>query len=355
MRTRTLLLTLCTALHASFLIGQPRVGTEAFSFTFEGKTFRGLIDSPAAREPISMVVIVPGDGKTNIEVGMYRDIRSHLVEMGLSCCLWDKAGCGKSDGVYDDQQTVQESAKEFSAAIDQLRRRRVKERGRIGLWGISRGGWIAPLIIEADKSISFWISVSGVDDKDNNTYLLEKNLLIQGRSEDAVRRLISEYRAGNRLFWQGGSYEAYVKATTSLYEDPYYRKLHGQQYSREEYVRDQQASMKKYTFDDGTASIILVPGFSGILKRIQCPVLATFGERDSQVDWRRTIAFYRETIGAAPKSELTIKTFPECGHPMLKCRTCGMENEDLKEFNYQPCDGYYDAMAAWLRQHGFVR
>ncbi len=146
-----------------------------------------------------------------------------------------------------------------------------------------------------------------------------------------------------------------MKATTNLYADVYYRKLHGEQYSKDEYLRDQQANTKKYAFDDETASLTLVPGLPEILRRTRCPVLAIFGERDSQVDWRRTAAFYRDTIRTSPKSELTIRTFPDCGHALLKCRTCGVDQDDLKEFNYQPCDGYWDAIAGWLRQHGFAR
>jgi alpha/beta superfamily hydrolase len=330
--------------------------TENFTFIFEGKKRSGLIHFPLDKQPESMIIIVPGDGQTNIEIGMYRDISSRFVQMGLACCLWDKSGCGKSEGKYDDQQTVQNSAKEFITAIKELKQLKIAGIKYIGLWGISRGGWIAPLIMEEEKSIAFWISVSGVDDKDNNIYLFEKNLLIQGRSDDSVKTLISEYRAGNRIFWQGGSYEEYVKATKNLYKDSFYIKLHSElDSSEEEYVKNQTEAMKKYKFDDTTASIILVPGYSEILQKIQCPVLAIFGEKDSQVDWQKTIAFYKETIGVKTKSELVMKTFPNCGHVLYKCKTCGFDNEDLKLFNYQPCDGYYDTMSKWLREHGFLK
>ncbi len=337
------------------LSGQEIFKTDTFKFVFEGKKRVGIIDYRIDKQPTSLVIIVPGDGQTNLDFGLIKDLRSHFTEMGLICCVWDKAGCGKSEGKYDDQQTVQNSAKEFLIAIQDLKKLKIKGSNNIGLWGISRGGWIAPLIIQDEKSIVFWISVSGVDDEDNNTYLLEKNLIIQGRPEDSVKLLISEYKAGNRLFWQGGSYEDYVKATTNIYKDSYYVKLHGEQYTKEDYLKEQKTAMSKYQFDNNTASIVLVPGFSDILKQIQCPVLAIFGENDSQVDWHKTLDYYKQTIGSSNKSELTIKTFPNCGHPILKCRTCGIDYSDLKEFNYQPCDGYYDTMGIWLKEHGFTK
>jgi esterase/lipase len=126
--------------------------------------------------------------------------------------------------------------------------------------------------------------------------------------------------------------------------------------SKEEYDKNQKEAMKIYKFDDSTASIILVPGFSEILKKIECPVLAVFGEKDSQVDWQKTIAFYKETIGVNPKSELVIKTFPNCGHTMIRCKTCGYNDyEELKLFNFQPCNGYYETMSKWLNEHGFIK
>ena len=329
--------------------------TDDFSFIFEGKRYVGLIDIPTGKQPTSLIVIVPGDGQTKIDSGSwYRGISAHFVQMGLACCLWDKAGCGESEGEYDQQQTVTSSAKEVLAAMAELRRQKIPGSENMGLWGISRAGWICPLVIAEDPSIAFWISVSGVDGEDNNTYLLEKNLAIQGRTPDQVKVLISEYRAGNRIFWEGGAYEEYLKATRNISQDPYNIKLHGEPYaSKEEYLRDQAAAMQKFRFNDRTASIILVPGFSDILKRISCPVLAIFGERDSQVDWRRTRALYRKTIGLNPKGGLTIKTFPDGNHPLMKCETGGM-NENLEIYGWQPCEGYYEAMSLWLKEHHFV-
>lgn len=355
MRKGIVLTILFYFLSLNILYGQANLKTDTFRFVFEGKKRVGIIDFPTDKQPISIIILVPGDGQTNLDFGLFKDLRSHFVQMGLACCVWDKAGCGKSEGKYDDQQTVQNSAKEFITAITELKRLKIKGSNNIGLWGISRGGWIAPLIMAEENSITFWISVSGVDDKDNNTYLLEKNLIIQGWSEDSVKLLISEYRAGNRLFWQGGSYDDYVKATKDLYKNSFYKKLHGEQYSKDEYMKDQTEAMKKYKFDNETASIILVPNFSEIISKVQCPVLAIFGEKDSQVDWQKTMTFYKSTIGVNPKTELTIKTFPNCGHPMLKCKTCGTDYEDLKLFNYQPCDNYYETMEIWLKEHGFIK
>ena len=66
--------------------------------------------------------MIHGHGKTNVvEENWYAKTRSKFVSAGLAVCIWDKAGCGKSEGEYSHNQSVQSSAKEAIAAIEELR------------------------------------------------------------------------------------------------------------------------------------------------------------------------------------------------------------------------------------------
>jgi len=96
--------------------------------------------------------------------------------------------------------------------------------------------------------------------------------------------------------------------------------------------------------------MIYVPGFRQILKTIRCPVLALFGERDSVVDWRSTMALYMETIGSGVGADLAVKTFPSCNHNMLQCRTCGVREDRETNGPRQPCAGYLDAIITWIKE-----
>src|SRR5258708_33048197 len=87
---------------------------------------------------------------------------------------------------------------------------------KVGLWGISRAGWIAPLAITQDPKIAFWISVSGTDDKENFPYLLESNLRIEGRTEAEIKLLLSEWRHGFEITSRGGTFEDYLAAAETL-------------------------------------------------------------------------------------------------------------------------------------------
>jgi len=110
-------------------------------------------------------------------------LRSRFTQLGISTLIWDKPGCGESKGRFDADQPVESSAREVLDAIRHAREGKLPGVTKVGLWGISRAGWIAPLAITQDHKIAFWISVSGTDYKENFPYLLESNLRIEGRTE----------------------------------------------------------------------------------------------------------------------------------------------------------------------------
>jgi pimeloyl-ACP methyl ester carboxylesterase len=334
--------------------------SEPFEFQFENKTLRGVIEKPQDRPSTAIVIIIPGYGRTDfVEGGWFTTLRNKFVEAGLTVCCWDRMGCGKSEGVFDAGQPVKNSADEAVAAIQEIKRRKIPGADRIGLWGISRAGWICPLINE-QYPIAFWISVSGTDDKENFGYLLKSNLLIAGKSEDEAERLYRAWMLGHKLFCTHGSYEDRQEAIRPLIQDSTSRRLFGYslepknlQEARASYVKDVALYTSNGYFDQESGLWVYIKDLDTLLEKMRCPVLAIFGENDSQVDWRTTKKLYEGTIGSDPHAELTIKTFVHCGHGLQKCVTCGFK-EDLSASNWEACDGYYETMIQWLSTHGIT-
>lgn len=333
---------------------QEYMKTEEWNFVSDGRTLNGLLDKPVAQKPSGIVLIVQGYGKSNVvSANWYSELRSRFVQSGLACFTWDKPGCGKSEGTFDINQSVQSSAREVLAAISALKSRAVPGSAKVGLWGISRAGWICPLVMEECPSIAFWISVSGTDDKENFGYLLETNLRIEGRNEEQTKLLVEEWRRGNDIFRRGGSFEEYQRATEILRRDTFWLSISGDPYTEDGYQRIQKQFIgEHHEFDEATGLMIYVPHFRETLNKIQCPVLAIFGEKDANVDWRKTLLLYKETIGSRTPAILTIKSFPDGNHNIQKCRTGGF-HEHLD--GWHPCDGYYETMSTWLKNLVFVR
>jgi pimeloyl-ACP methyl ester carboxylesterase len=356
MNKNFVLLTVGIFLIVHVMYSSENIRTEYFEFEYNGNKLTGFLDLPEGRAASAIVILVPGYGRTNFSEhnGYYDSLRSNFTHLGLACCEWDKAGCGKSEGTFDIDQPVQSSAKEVIAAIKELKHRNISGFNKIGLWGISRAGWICPLVIEDYPSIAFWISVSGTDDKENYGYLLESNLRIEGRSESEAKLLVSEWKSGNEVFRNGGSFEEYIKAIHNIRKDSFCISFCGYgKENKEDYLKSQKKYINEQhhdVYDKETGLMIYVPNFKETLNRIQCPVLAIFGEKDCNVDWRKTIALYKETIGTNKNASLTIKSFPDGNHSIIKCKTGGV-NEKLEK--WEPCGGYYKTMILWLKKNGF--
>ena len=68
-----------------------------------------------------------------------------------------------------------------------------------------------------------------------------------------------------------------------------------------------------------------------------------FGDHDVLVDWRESVAIYRESFKRANNHDLTVKIFKGADHNIYGIgRT-------------KSVDGYADVMTGWLRARGFAQ
>ncbi len=324
--------------------------TQKFEFLSNGNRLSGFVDVPAGGAAQAMIVIIHGYGKTEVAgLTSYYDLRSRFTQLGISTLIWDKPGCGESQGTFDADQPVGSSAREVLDAIRHARESKLPGSQKVGLWGISRAGWIAPLAITQGPKIAFWISVSGTDDKENFPYLLESNLRIEGRTETEIKLLLGEWRRGFEITSRGGTFEDYLAATQSLRRDPFMVFLSGGNGEDKAAFLAQQKQFLNGTFrvDKATGLMIYVPRFEHVLTKVNIPVLAIFGERDRNVNWRNTVALYSRTIGKNPNANLTLRTFPDGNHNLQQAPTGGLR-EMLQMSEHRASDGYYEAMVDWL-------
>jgi alpha-beta hydrolase superfamily lysophospholipase len=348
-----LLLALLAVVPARAAEGPAAMTTADFEFVSGGHLLSGVLDHPVAGETRALVVFVHGYGPTDVRGWhLFEDLRTRFAELGMASLVWDKPGQGRSEGTFDLEQPVAESAEEVLDAVAELRRRGVPGAQRIGLWSISRGGWIAPLAMARDPGIGFWISVSGVDALETFPYMLEQNLRIEGRSEEQAAALAGELVRGFAITSEGGSLAEYLAATEHLRHDPFMlRFTDGSPEVDPAAFAEQQRRFRsgETQVDPATGLMIYVPGFDALLNGLDVQVLALFGEKDMNVDWRRTRALYERTIGMNPDASLTVRTFPDANHNLQRAATGGLR-EMVEMTERLPAEGYYEAQLAWLRE-----
>lgn len=342
--------------------------TDGFSFASDGKILDGIVSRPVGGDAASILILVHSYGPTNVVAGdRFQDIRSKFTAQGVSVVVWDKPGCGNSEGEFDINQPIESSADEIIDAVAALRDSGEHGSDQIGLIGFSRGGWIAPVAISKQPDISFWISVSGTDNFENWGYLLRSNMVLEGYSPADITIVYNEWINGNLIFNEGGSYEQYLSASRNFRQNAFVQKITGQPFvehkpgtpeytkAREEYLAAQsQHQEKRIRYDAETGLPIVVHDFDKVLNAISGPVLAIFGANDKHVNWRTTKALYESTIGAKDPSRLTIKVFAGADHALRMGKTGGFFEPHSREYWDLPHpDGYYETMIEFVCANGF--
>ncbi|WP_300544120.1 S9 family peptidase [Maricaulis sp.] len=326
--------------------------TTDFEFTSEGRVLSGVLDVPAGGTAEAMIVFVHGYGPTDVRGrDMYADLRTRFNALGIATAVWDKPGQGRSEGTFDIDQPVHESAQEVLDAAAHLRARNVPGSHRMGIWGVSRAGWIAPIALSQDPGFDFWISVSGTTAEDNFRYLLISNLPHEGYSAEEADRIDREWQRGWEIFRAGGSYDSYRDATPTLRANEYVTRMLGGIMSRDEYEAEQSAYLEHQGppyLDPASGAFVHIHDFDRMLGGLDIDVLAIFGEKDLNVDWRRTRALYETTIGRNPDASLQIRTFPDADHNIVDSET-GSIREMQEGGRRDPSASFYSTQTEWLR------
>jgi len=322
---------------------------EIFEFKYQGHTLNGVLNKPQDSVPKGLVLIIHGSGRTNaVAQNLHGDVRYELVKSGYAVYMWDKMGCGKSEGTFDYNQSVQSSADEAITAIKTLQQEHIPGSDSIGLWGISRAGWICPLIIKDYETIKFWISVSGVDAKENFNYLLRENLEIKGHPKDSIHLLMNEFEKGNRITHAGGTFEAYMEATQNIRENKFLLRFNNHWKITEEAYYTYQKTFMNETFDETDALMVYIDNFEALLSSVNCPVLALFGEKDKNVDWEKTKRLYEQTLGK--HTALVVRSFPDANHNLFQCKTGGFYEFQDDKLPWHRAEGFLETMSDWLAE-----
>jgi pimeloyl-ACP methyl ester carboxylesterase len=138
--------------------------------------------SPAGE---TAIVALHGAGEGTRDAELYRHLHELLPPAGIGVVTFDRRGEGESTGA-SSRGRFELQVEDALAVIDAIDARRV------GLWGISQGGWIGPLAAAASDEVAFLVLVAstGVTPAEQMMYAVEKQLLLAGDGEDVVERAL---------------------------------------------------------------------------------------------------------------------------------------------------------------------
>ena len=124
-----------------------------------GAWIAGTLTMPAGAGPHPAVAVVHGSGFAHR--GTTGPVASFFARHGFAVLAYDKRGVRQSGGVYPgdlaDESTLDVLARDAEAAARFLAAQPGVDDARVGLWGVSQGGWIMPLAASREPAIRFLV------------------------------------------------------------------------------------------------------------------------------------------------------------------------------------------------------
>jgi uncharacterized protein len=315
---------------------------EAIRFTSGSSSLAGTLVLPEGSGPHPAVILFHGSGPQRRDTFMAR----WFAEQGVAALAYDKRGVGESQGDFRSVPFM-DLCDDGLAAIGYLKTRSEIGAKRIGVWGLSQGGWLGPLAASRSSEIAFVIAVSGpgVSPGEQMIVYYANELQDAGVSESDVR----EASALRREIWNymetGQGYEKTKNDLQQAREKKWFSFAKAQQ-DNSFGTLPAPAELKNPTSGNSLwfkkeAVYDPVPA----LRALHVPALFLFGDKDRLIPVAKSIEVIKGVQAEDSHHDFTIREFPNDDHGMYLVTADGGGALDPE---------YLNAMSAWLNTRGFL-
>ena len=278
---------------------------EEVNYKSGGITLSGTLIKPDSSKNYPVVVMIhgsSGQGKMTRETTRSRAIL--FVKSGIAALIYDRRGNGKSSGEDDRILKMELLAKDAAAGVEFLATRNDINKTKIGVYGISQGGWVAPYAVNFTNKINFVITVSapGITPDEQNDFA--SGIVVSTIIKDDLKK------AG--------------------VPNP-------EQHSDNQIIKSSSANE-------------IIPGFSHFnpllyWEKVTVPVLAVWGEADDVVPAEKSKKLIAESLAKNGNSNCTLKVFPQGDHLL---RIAPSNQYDQNPFKPM-VPGVQDFMTQWIK------
>src|SRR5438105_10666312 len=136
----------------------PTFKQEEVGFRNGDVTLSGTLLLPLTEELHPAVVFLHGSGSEGRYAGRF--LAEYFTRHGIAALIYDKRGVGKSTGDWK-RSDFSDLAGDAIAGIHFLQQRKEINPRKIGIYGHSQGGSIAPLVAARSSDVAFVISGAG--------------------------------------------------------------------------------------------------------------------------------------------------------------------------------------------------
>jgi uncharacterized protein len=285
------------------------------------------LDLPEGLGPHPVVLALHASGAGERNFLPYRHLARFLPPRGIGVARFDRRGSGESTGDFA-RASFLDLASDALAVVRWLRAQTSVDSRRIALWGMSQGGWIAPLVAAEDPSIAGVVIVSGtaVTPAEQMIYSARTALREAGYPEEVIEEAVGLRRAVDAYYAGKARRQDFAALLATARTQPW----HSLTFLPEEPPRDVRSSKWFYQFAfDPSESIA----------RIRAPVLLLFAERDPWIPIEQSISAWKSRAAADP----TVRRITGANHFMA------MITEAANDMDSEPVsDIYTQLLTEWL-------
>jgi dienelactone hydrolase len=312
---------------------------ETVHFTNGGVTLAGTLVLPEGSQPHPAVVLFHGSGPQKRDLFTAR----WFAAQGIAALAYDKRGVGESTGDFR-KVPFMDLSDDGLAALQYLKSRKQIDAKRIGVWGLSQGGWLGPLAASRSTDIAFVIAVSGpgVSPGEQMIVYYANELRDQGVAERDVREASTMRRDIWAYMSSGLGYEKVKAELNQARTKPWFKQAKRQQddsfgplptpAERNKPVGRSLLWFKQEAVYDP------VPA----LRALRVPALFLFGDHDRLIPVDESVAIIQRVLAEDQHHDFTIRVFPNVDHGMQLATGDAMGETDPQ---------YLKTMHDWLSTH----
>jgi pimeloyl-ACP methyl ester carboxylesterase len=327
---------------------------EEVTFPFGSNQLHGILTLPAREGHHPAIVLIYGsaDAGTGVRSGVSS---SYLIEHartmageGFAALTYDPPGVGRSTGEpgFDSLDGRMEEA---VAALHYLQTQPDIRSDRVGLWGVSQGGWVIAMAAAAyPQDVAFIISVSGsgVSVAAQQVHSVEAQSRAAGMSEEDIAKATLFARL--LIYWQVPRplhQTANEAAAQALGDGPWadfarlvyepgqitpaeglkqgidiLRSVQDEPWARFLYLKELYIPQLESVPPEQVEALKAMAGQSLLndpqeyFTKVRCPVLAVFGEDDLLQPSAKSASLYEQYLTAAGNDDFEIVVIPDVGH-----------------------------------------
>ena len=314
---------------------RPQRPQEPFPYSSEEVTFENTADDVklagtltlpkhSGRHPV--VILISGSGPQDRDESLmghkpFLVLADYLSRRGIAVLRYDDRGTAGSTGSFGPA-TTEDFARDASAAVEFLKLHDQINPKEIGLVGHSEGGLIAPMVVglRDDVSLVVLLAATGVDGVEISISQSEAMSRAAGVNEDEISLAVRMNRALLAVVATGAKGEEFSQAIDSAAAGVI-ETIPESEREKVAKVLEGELKTQKVNLQRPWLRFFLKYDPRPALEKIDCPVLAIVGSKDTQVLPDLNMPEIKKALERGGNQDFEMIELPGLNHLFQECET----------------------------------